>query len=65
MFGRILSLLTVFAVAAGLTVTATGCSDNKSASGGPSIKGGGGADPQAPGPVKRGGGGAQGFKGND
>jgi hypothetical protein len=61
---RILSLVTVFAVAAGLTVTATGCSDNKSASDKPSIKGGGGGDPQAPGPVQRGGAG-QGFKGND
>jgi len=60
---RILSLLTVFAVVVGLGVTATGCSDNKSG-GPPSIKGGGGADPQAPGPVQRGGAG-QSAKGND
>jgi hypothetical protein len=61
---RILSMLTVFAIAVGLSVTATGC-DNKSASGGPSIKGGGEADPKAPGPVPRGGGAGPGFKGND
>jgi hypothetical protein len=60
---RIVSLLTVFSVAAGLTVAATGCSDNKSGAGGPSIKGGGVVDPQAPGPVKRGGGPS--AKGND
>lgn len=65
MFRRFLSLLTIFAVAAGLTVTATGCNDNKSGSG-PSIKGGGGVDPKAPGPVQRGGGGAApSAKGND
>lgn len=62
---RILSLLTVFTIAVGLSVTATGCSDKKSG-GTPSIKGGGGVDPAASGPVQRGGGGAgQGFKGND
>ena len=61
---RILSTFTVFAVAIGLSVTAIGCSDNKSGSGGPSIKGGGGADPQAPGPVQRGGAGPS-AKGND